>query len=125
MAQTVTQPSQDPRAVAILAQNIYREFRAGGFCEFVLKGIHQRVRSCEMLEAEYSVVARRHCISESGDSSRFARCCDPLLDLRDGWRFRGKIGSGPRIHHIVVEWRGNPHHLAEMDHRERQDTHQN
>ena len=33
MAQTVTQPSQDPRAVAILAKNIYREFRAGGFSE--------------------------------------------------------------------------------------------
>ncbi|MDF3069476.1 MAG: hypothetical protein K0R38_5077 [Polyangiaceae bacterium] len=33
MAQTVTQPSQDPRAVAILAKNIYREFRAGGFNE--------------------------------------------------------------------------------------------
>ena len=32
MAQT-TQPSQDPRAVAILAKNIYREFRAGGFSE--------------------------------------------------------------------------------------------
>lgn len=33
MAQTVTQSSQDPRAVAILAKNIYREFRAGGFSE--------------------------------------------------------------------------------------------
>ena len=33
MAQTATQPSQDPRAVAILAKNIYREFRAGGFSE--------------------------------------------------------------------------------------------
>lgn len=33
MSQTVTQPSQDPRAVAILAKNIYREFRAGGFSE--------------------------------------------------------------------------------------------
>jgi hypothetical protein len=33
MAQTVTQPTQDPRAVAILAKNIYREFRAGGFSE--------------------------------------------------------------------------------------------
>jgi len=33
MAQTVTEPSQDPRAVAILAKNIYREFRAGGFSE--------------------------------------------------------------------------------------------
>jgi hypothetical protein len=33
MAQPVTQPSQDPRAVAILAKNIYREFRAGGFSE--------------------------------------------------------------------------------------------
>lgn len=33
MAQPVTQPSQDPRAVAILAKNIYREFRAGGFNE--------------------------------------------------------------------------------------------
>jgi hypothetical protein len=28
-----TQSSQDPRAVAILAKNIYREFRAGGFSE--------------------------------------------------------------------------------------------
>jgi hypothetical protein len=33
MAQPVTEPSQDPRAVAILAKNIYREFRAGGFSE--------------------------------------------------------------------------------------------
>ena len=33
MAQTATQPSQDPRAVAILAKNIYREFRANGFSE--------------------------------------------------------------------------------------------
>ena len=33
MAQTVTQSSQDPRDVAILAKNIYREFRAGGFNE--------------------------------------------------------------------------------------------
>jgi hypothetical protein len=33
MAQPVTQSSQDPRAVAILAKNIYREFRAGGFNE--------------------------------------------------------------------------------------------
>lgn len=33
MAQTVIQPPQDPRAVAILAKNIYREFRAGGFSE--------------------------------------------------------------------------------------------
>ena len=33
MAQPVTQSSQDPRAVAILAKNIYREFRAGGFSE--------------------------------------------------------------------------------------------
>jgi hypothetical protein len=33
MPQTVAQPSQDPRAVAILAKNIYREFRAGGFSE--------------------------------------------------------------------------------------------
>lgn len=33
MAQTATQSSQDPRAVAILAKNIYREFRAGGFSE--------------------------------------------------------------------------------------------
>jgi hypothetical protein len=33
MAQPMTQPSQDPRAVAILAKNIYREFRAGGFSE--------------------------------------------------------------------------------------------
>jgi len=33
MAQTATQTSQDPRAVAILAKNIYREFRAGGFNE--------------------------------------------------------------------------------------------
>ena len=35
MAQPVTQAAQqqDPRAVAILAKNIYREFRAGGFSE--------------------------------------------------------------------------------------------
>jgi hypothetical protein len=33
MAQPVTPTSQDPRAVAILAKNIYREFRAGGFSE--------------------------------------------------------------------------------------------
>jgi hypothetical protein len=33
MVQTATQPTQDPRAVAILAKNIYREFRAGGFNE--------------------------------------------------------------------------------------------
>lgn len=33
MAQSVIPPSQDPRAVAILAKNIYREFRAGGFNE--------------------------------------------------------------------------------------------
>jgi hypothetical protein len=33
MAQPVTQSSPDPRAVAILAKNIYREFRAGGFNE--------------------------------------------------------------------------------------------
>lgn len=33
MAQPATQPAQDPRAVAILAKNIYREFRAGGFSE--------------------------------------------------------------------------------------------
>lgn len=26
-------PAQDPRAVEILARNIYREFRAGGFSE--------------------------------------------------------------------------------------------
>lgn len=28
-----TQTPSDPRAVAILAKNIYREFRAGGFSE--------------------------------------------------------------------------------------------
>jgi len=33
MEQPVTQPPHDPRAVAILAKNIYREFRAGGFSE--------------------------------------------------------------------------------------------
>jgi hypothetical protein len=33
MAPTATQTTQDPRAVAILAKNIYREFRAGGFNE--------------------------------------------------------------------------------------------
>jgi len=33
MAQPVTPASPDPRAVAILAKNIYREFRAGGFSE--------------------------------------------------------------------------------------------
>jgi len=33
MAQPVPQEPQDPRAVAILAKNIYREFRAGGFNE--------------------------------------------------------------------------------------------
>lgn len=33
MAQPVTPSAQDPRAVAILAKNIYREFRAGGFSE--------------------------------------------------------------------------------------------
>jgi hypothetical protein len=29
----VLPPSKDPRAVEILAKNIYREFRAGGFSE--------------------------------------------------------------------------------------------
>ena len=33
MAQPATEPAQDTRAVAILAKNIYREFRAGGFSE--------------------------------------------------------------------------------------------
>ena len=35
MPQTVElhTPASDPRAVQILAQNIYREFRAGGFSE--------------------------------------------------------------------------------------------
>ena len=33
MALTVNQTTQDPRAVAILAKIIYREFRAGGFSE--------------------------------------------------------------------------------------------
>lgn len=33
MAQTTSHENQDPRAVAILAKNIYREFRAGGFNE--------------------------------------------------------------------------------------------
>jgi len=35
MSQTVEilTPAKDPRAVQILAKNIYREFRAGGFSE--------------------------------------------------------------------------------------------
>jgi hypothetical protein len=35
MSQTVEilSPAKDPRAVQILAKNIYREFRAGGFSE--------------------------------------------------------------------------------------------
>jgi len=32
-AQLLTSSSQDPRAVQILAKNIYREIRAGGFSE--------------------------------------------------------------------------------------------
>jgi hypothetical protein len=33
MAEPSIQPPQDPRAVQILAKNIYREFRASGFNE--------------------------------------------------------------------------------------------
>ncbi len=54
-----TQTPSDPRAVAILAKNIYREFRAGGFSERDVMALASELLDLVTTEVRSGTVPRK------------------------------------------------------------------